>query len=172
MIGRTKTAAGVLAALAVLAAGCGSSTTGQINQQPPAPEQSTTRPPATGQDTEVFLALPSSPEWATYNREYNSLMKALKASHWAAATQEYRHLIPAAEVVLAALRATNPEPKYQGIREHLIAGVTEVRNGAQDGVSGMENSDPAKIDEANRHIDAGAKEFRQALNEFNSVTPD
>jgi hypothetical protein len=168
MTGRTKIAAGMLAA-AVLMAGCGTGTTSQPTQRSPAPAQSTAQQPPTARDTEAFLAFQSTPEWTAYNGEYQSLMKALKARDWAAATREYRHLIPAADAVLMALRATNPQANYQGIRQHLIAGVTEVRNGAQDGVNGMENSDAAKIDEANRHIDAGAKQFRQALDELDSL---
>jgi hypothetical protein len=163
VIGKTKIAAGVLAAVAVLAAGCGSSTAGQSTQQP-----SPTQRPAAQQpyDTAEFTAvITTGREAVAFRKEQPSFGEAMNAIDEAGVLREAGHLIPAANAYLAALRATNPEPKWQGVKAHLIRAVTENRNEAQDAAEAIRNHDEAKMDEALRHAQIAAHQYVEAGDE-------
>lgn len=163
MIGKTRITAGVLAAVAVLAAGCGS-TTGQSTGQRSAPAQPKATQPAYDQAgfNDVVTA---GPEALAFRKEQTSFGEAMNAVNQKAVLREAGHLIPAANAYLAALRATSPEPKWQGVKEHLIRAVTENRNEAQDAADAVRDQDGAKMDEALRHAQVAAHQYVEAGDE-------
>jgi hypothetical protein len=90
MIGKAKITAGVLAAAAVLAAGCGG-TTGQGTGQRSAPSQPEATQPA--YDTAKFeYVITAGPEAIAFRKEQPSFGEAMNAVNQAAVLREAPHL--------------------------------------------------------------------------------
>jgi hypothetical protein len=163
MIRKTTITGVALAAVAVLAAGCGS-TTGQNTGQRSVPSQPKATQPA--YDTAKFeYVITAGPEAIAFRKEQPSFGEAMNAVNQAAVLREAPHLIRTANAYLAVLRATNPEPKWQGVKEHLIRAVTENRNEAQDAADAVRDQDGAKMDEALHHAQVAAHQYVEAGDE-------